>query len=172
MPDVRKVLEEKTGLTSRVMDDIYYILEHAHAAHSHPSVRLLTPADEELVLAADRMLWPDSFGNVRKSLQEGVNAGGVIDGRLVSRISSEPPGGRYTSLEAGTIEGWRGQGLATAATTLVARELQRRGLTPVWSTNNANLAPRRVAEKVGFRLFERQATIVFDGLKPYGYQPL
>ena len=60
-------------------------------------------------------------------------------------------GERYVDVGIVTREDARGQGLATAAASLVCAAIQAAGLVPVWGTSEENLASQRVAEKLGFR---------------------
>jgi len=59
-------------------------------------------------------------------------------------------GARYADLGAATLRAWRRRGICAAATALVCRGLQARGLVPVWSTGEGNEASQAVARRVGF----------------------
>jgi predicted GNAT family acetyltransferase len=67
---------------------------------------------------------------------------------------------QYCDIGVHTLEPYRKRGYSTACAALVAREVQRRGLTPVWSTSTENYASLRVAAKAGFREVGRMTYII------------
>ena len=62
----------------------------------------------------------------------------------------------YADIGVATDEAWRGMGFASAAASIVARRVQERGLTPVWSAGEDNIVSLRVAAKLGFKEVSRR----------------
>jgi hypothetical protein len=165
---VQRILERELGVPTRIYGDVYYVLEGAPVPHHHPAVRLLTEQDVELVDRAPPVLHPAGYSSTIAALTGGLAAGGIIDGKLVALISMTTSSERYADIGGHTLEPWRNQGMGTAAAYLVAKEVQRRGFTPVWSTGEDNYRSQRVARKVGFREFGRQAYVVVPSLQSAG----
>lgn len=145
-----QLIVAETGRRVRYYGDIYYTLT-VPATHFHgAAVRLLTVADMPLLDAAPREIQGAGFGETRALLEEGVVAGAIVDGALVTIAHTSALTTRHADIGVATLEGWRGRGFASAAAALVAGHVQATGRTPVWSTGEDNVASRRVAEKLGF----------------------
>lgn len=144
------LMERALGRPVRRLHDMCYALRRPPTAVSHPAVRLLGPADLALLDAAPEAVRGAGFGGVAALLGEGIVACALIDGRVVAIAHTSALTERHADIGAGTLLPWRGQGLATAAASLVAAQVRRSGRTPVWSTGEDNRASRRVAEKIGF----------------------
>ncbi len=171
-PRLAEVLAARLGASTRLYADLYYTLEGPVSPFEHPWVRRLTGADLSLVEDAPREIRPVGFDSVLAALEGGVAGGAVTGGRLVASISLSGATETFGEIGGATLPDWRGAGLATAAASLVARELRARGLVPVWSTGEENRASQKVAEKVGFRPWGRAAYVVVDRLRdPGGFQP-
>lgn len=169
--ELASILERETGLASRTMGDLYYSLDTDPVLHTSPIVRRLTPSDAPMVSQSGRMVEPMGHGDVATTLADGVVAGAIADGKLVSRVTTTFWSGRYINLGANTLPDWRGKGLAKAATYLVCSELRARGKIPTWSTGEPNLPSQRVAEAVGFRFRGRREYVILEGLRPSGWIP-
>ena len=165
---LQKIIERGLGLSSRVYGDVYYVLERAPAPHHHPAVRRLTEGDAELVDRAPSALRVSGYGSTVAALTGGVAAGGIADGKLVSLISMTTSSERYADISGHTLEPWRSQGMGSAAAFLVTTEVRFRGFTPVWSTGEDNYGSQRVAEKLGFREFGREAYVIVPALQALG----
>jgi RimJ/RimL family protein N-acetyltransferase len=169
---VQRILERELRVPTRIYGDVYFLLDRPAIAHDHPAVRLLTENDVELVDRAPPALRLAGYDSTVAALTGGVAAGGIVDGNLVALVSMSVSSELYADIGAHTLESWRNQGLGSAAAYLVAREVQSRGFTPVWSTGEDNFRSQRVAQKVGFREFGRQAYVVVPSLQQtQGYRP-
>jgi predicted GNAT family acetyltransferase len=96
-----------------------------------------------------------AYGSALALLTEGFVAGAVIAGALVARAHTSCQSRRYADISVATAEAWRGQGLATAAASLVCRCVQSSGRAPTWNTSAENLASQRIAQKLGFLPYSR-----------------
>lgn len=148
------------GRAVRRVADLYYRLEQAPPPLGLPSVRRLTPADLPLFERAPAELQPVGFLSLTAALTGGVVAGAVVDDRLVSVAAMTVSSESHADVAVHTLEPWRRRGLARAAASLVVRELFDRGLTPIWSTSEENLASQRVAARLGFQPVGRAEYLV------------
>lgn len=169
---VQRILERELGVPVRISEDVYYVLDRAAIPHHHSAVRRLTEDDVGLVDRAPPTLHTAGYSSTVAALMGGVAAGGIVEGNLVSLISMSTSSELYADIGGHTLEPWRNQGMGSAATYLVAREVQARGFTPVWSTGEDNFRSQRVARKVGFREFGREAYVVVPSLQgTAGFRP-
>jgi predicted GNAT family acetyltransferase len=83
-------------------------------------------------------------------LQQGLEAGAIVNGALVALADVDSPIGRYAELGVATAEAHRQKGYSTAAASLVIQQVLTQGRTPIWSTGEDNHASQRVAQKLGF----------------------
>ena len=165
---LQRVLERELGLPTRIYEDVYYVLDRAPVPHHHPAVRFLTEQDLELVDRAPPALQPVGYASTLAALSGGVAAGGIADGDLVAVVWMSTSSEQYADLGSHTLEPWRNRGMGTAAAYLVAREVQHRGFTPVWSTGEENFRSQHVAQKVGFHEYGREAYVIVPGLQSSG----
>ena len=166
------IVEREVRLPSRWLGDLFYTLETDPRPHSHPSVRLLGIPDIPLLQRAGPELRIGGYPTYEEALTEGVAAAAIIDGRIVAVADNSASNRRYADIGVTTLEPYRRRGLSSAAAYLVAREVQARGLIPIWSTSSTNRASQRVATKLGFRPHSRGEFLVFDQLKETGgYRP-
>lgn len=165
---VQRILARELGATVRIYGDVYYILDRTPIPHQHSAVRRLTEDDVDLVDRAPVALHTAGYSSTLAALTGGVAAGGIAEGKLVSLVSMSTSSELYADVGGHTLEPWRNQGMGSAATYLVAREIQSRGFTPVWSTGEDNDRSQRVAQKVGFREFGREAYVVVPSLQGTG----
>ncbi len=167
-PSVARVLERELGLSTNIHGDVYFILQQPAVSHHHPAVRLLTSADAPLIDRAPPELRGGGYSSTVQMVTEGIAAGAVLDGRLVSIMVMSAYSERYADIGGHTLEPWRDQGLGSAELYLVSQEAQARGLTPVWSTGEDNSQSQRVARKVGFHEFGSRSYVIVSMLKESG----
>lgn len=150
-------LSQLGSLRTRFYGSVYYELQTPVRGTTHEAVRLLSPADGALIRDADPQL---ELENPEQLLRGGVLAGAVVDGDLVARASCLARSAQHADIAVATLERYRSQGLATAAASVVAGQLQRSQLVPVWSTGETNQASQRIAEKLGFTLVARRSYVI------------
>jgi len=171
--EVTSFLEPRIGLPARMVSERCYALESDPHRFSVPGVRRLGSPDLRAVERSDSLF--QSFfmghGDASRTLAEGVVAGLVSEGKLVSTITTSAWSGAHVDLGAATLPQERRRGLATAAAFLVGSDLRAAGLKPVWAAGEPNIGSWRVPEKLGFRLVGRREYVVFDGLRPHGFRP-
>jgi GNAT superfamily N-acetyltransferase len=148
--ELRTLIERESGATLRAEEAIFFTLPTPAVPYSHPTVRLLQPHEVELALTGPGGGIGAAYGSPQMLLAEGFVAGAVVDGRLVARAHTSCQSARYADIAVATDEQWRGQGLATAAASLVCQQVQQQRRTPIWSTSVDNWASRKIAEKLGF----------------------
>lgn len=160
-PTLAAALQRITGNACTLTEEIYSVLRQPAPDLEASHVRLLTPADLPVMEAATEVLGMGDwrFGSAETLVREGVVAGAIIGDQLVAVAFTAGIGERYADVGVVTGEPWRGRGLATACAATVCRELQVRGLTPVWGTSVENLASRRVASKLGFEEVSRRVYV-------------
>jgi len=95
-------------------------------------------------------------------LSESIVACAIVDGEIVATALSSGRSERYADVGVYTRQEYRGRGLSTAAAALVARQLQARGLLPIWSTGGHNSASLRVAHKLGFAEVGRRQYVILE----------
>lgn len=160
-PELQRLMQGRFE-SVRWYEDIHYVLDQPVADHgtqhavSLPGVttRLLTVDDLPMLRDSPPELQPTGFGSLEADLRDGIAAGSIVDRQLVAiaHVSAVSP--RYADVGVYTHDDWRKRGLSTHAAALVMAEVQARGLTPIWSTGEDNLASQRVAVKLGVREVE------------------
>ncbi|MCI4348112.1 MAG: GNAT family N-acetyltransferase, partial [Thermoplasmata archaeon] len=156
----------------RHLGDLHYTLTGPPRRFVHPAVRRLGLEDLPLIERADPLVRGGGYATFEEMLTEGAAAAGIVEDRIVARATLSADNGKYADIGVHTLEPWRRQGMSSAGVSLVAQEVVARGLIPVWSTGEHNLASQRVAEKVGFRPYGRDQYLIFDALKEKGgYHP-
>lgn len=163
-----EVMGRELALPTRIVDDLYLVLEGPPVRHTHPWVRRLSEDDVDLFDGAPEALRPLGYSSTLAALSGGIVAGAVTGGKLLGTVAMTSSSETHANLAAHTLEPWRHQGIGTAATFLVASEAQLRGLDPVWSAGENNPASLRVAQKLGFREFGRRAYVVVPELQRLG----
>jgi len=144
------LIAREMQVSVRYLEDIYFVLDQPAPSRKHPAVRLLTLADLPLLEAAPPELFSSLWGSASTLLRESIVACAVIDGEIVATALCSGRSERYADVGVYTRQDYRGRGLSTAAAALVARQVQARGLVPIWSTGEHNAASLRVARKLGF----------------------
>ncbi|HEV2125297.1 MAG TPA: GNAT family N-acetyltransferase [Chloroflexota bacterium] len=153
-------IEAETHIPVRYYGDVQLLLQRPVVPFRNEAVRLLTLEDVALVEAAPRELRGGGWPTTRQMLEEGVASGAIMDGRLVAIAFTSALTPKHADIGINTSAGWRGRGFATAAASLVARQIQQAGLRPVWSTGEDNWASLRVAQKLGFTEVARRMYVI------------
>lgn len=152
--DLERVITDARNTTSlRTLTDVYHVLDTPMSGdHSHPDVRLLTDEDIALTITIDQLQQDSAY--------KSIVAAAVIDGEIVSLAHTFAWSPLYVDIGVTTHEQFRGKGMATAAAAIVAREVQKRGKVPVWSTGADNFSSMRIAQKLGFRETSRRLYLI------------
>ncbi len=159
-PKLGALIRASTGSRVAYYGDVYHTLTRPAVTHSRPEVRLLTVDDRTLFDGVPDDLKPGMRGDVEIVLREGFVAGAVVDDRIVSVAHTNGITERYAEIGVFTHEDYRNRGYSTASASIVAAAVQGRGLTPVWSCGEDNLASLRVAAKVGFTEVSRRTYVI------------
>jgi RimJ/RimL family protein N-acetyltransferase len=146
---------------NRFYQDIYYQLNTPVKPHTVPNIeiRLLHEADAALMLTSSQNCQSHNFGSIEASLKHGIVAGAIAHGRLVS-IADCFIAEKYGEIGVFTEVDWRKRGYSAACTALIAEAIQNRGLIPVWSTGEDNIASQNVALKLGFHEVSRMIYLI------------
>jgi len=126
---------------------------------AHPLVRLLDDDDLPAVESTPELFSDYQLPFFRAAVRDRRVAGAMADGKPVGYAASLAAGESYADLGVHVLAPWRGQGIATAAASLVAAALDSRGLVAVWSTSEDNPAARRVADKLGLAEVARRVIL-------------
>ncbi len=160
------LLETHEDGTITYYDDVYSTLTQPVRVIRPPSVRLLTLDDLPLFEMSDEKFRLSRFGDITTLLKEGIVAAALLDGQIVARAITGGRSRHYADIAITTLEGQRGQGLATATASLVIEQVQQAGLIPVWCSGSDNTASLRVAQKLGFTEVSRRTYIIPTPLAP------
>jgi GNAT superfamily N-acetyltransferase len=139
--------------------DLIHIPSTPPPTLAHPLVRLLDDGDLPAVERTPELFPDHQLPFVRAAVRDRRVAGAMADGKPVGYAASLAAGESYADLGVHVLAPWRGQGIATAAASLVAAALDRRGLVPVWSTSEHNQPARRVAHKLGLAEVARRVIL-------------
>ena len=161
-PKLGALIRDATGERVCYFDEIYLTLTKPVSPIRHEAVRQFTLDD--LPLLEEAGVKGDSFGGLNTLLTDGIVAGALVSGKIVATARTGSISANHADIAVGTDESWRKRGLATAAASTVIHSLQERGLIPVWSVGEDNMASLRVAEKLGFEEVSR-LTNVFRGVQ-------
>jgi hypothetical protein len=154
------LLRRETGVAVRYLDDVYHTLTEAAPMFRNEAVRLLEEADLDLLASAGPELRASCWDSVEGLLAEGIVACAIVEGRIVATALTAARTGRYAEIGVYTNEAYRRRGFATAAASLVARQVQESRQIPVWSVGGHNVASLRVAHKLGFVEVSRRVYVI------------
>jgi len=152
-------LLQQRGHRPRTEIDLIHVPSRSPPTLAHPLVRLLDDGDLPAVESTPEPFPDYQLPFVRAAVRQQRVAGAMADGKPVGYAASLAAGESYADLGVHVPAPWRGQGIATAAASLVAAALGSRGLVPVWSTSEDNLAARRVANKLGLAEIARRVIL-------------
>jgi RimJ/RimL family protein N-acetyltransferase len=161
-PGLAAIMEAELGRRTRFLDDVTHLLAAPARVVRDPAVRRLTMADLELLKSAPLELRAGLWPGPRELLAEGIVACAVVSGEIVATALTAACSDRYADIGVYTREEVRGRGYATAAASLVAREVQAGGRNPVWGAGAHNAASLRVAQKLGFEEVSRRTYVILD----------
>jgi hypothetical protein len=158
--EVATLLERQDGRAPEMRTVIYSLLSTPVTEYQHPLVRLLRAHEVALALTGPGGSIGAAYGSPEVLLAEGWVAGAVVEGALVARAHTSCQSATYADVAIATREHWQGQGLATAAASLVCQQVHQTGLTPIWSTTVDNHASRKVAQKLGFADYSQLTYVI------------
>lgn len=131
--------------------EIYLILKRSVTTVPTSNVRLLTVDDLSLVQKAHEQLYKAGVTSSYKDmLVNGIVTGIIIDNQLVSMAHAIHITEKFADVGIFTAPNYINKGYFTSAAALLIKELQTKGLTPVWSTDENNFSSLKVAHKLGF----------------------
>ncbi len=144
------LIQQEENVQVRQYGDVYHTLTRQVYGFDAPGVRQLETLDVDLLADFRRDPHRLGFKTFEDLLVNGLAAGAVVDGRLVSLAHTNAVTATYSDIGVYTDDAWRGMGFATAAASIVARRIQAIGRTPVWSAGEDNEVSLRIAVKLGF----------------------
>lgn len=154
------LIENSDGAKVRYYDDVYHSLTRPVQLFTNDHVRELTTQDQSLIASAPTEIQGGGYEDMETMLSEGIVAGAIDAGRLVSIAHTSGVTDLHGEIGVGTLEPWRKRGLCSAAASIVSNRLQEEGRIPVWSTGEDNFASLRVAAKLGFREVSRRTYVI------------
>jgi GNAT superfamily N-acetyltransferase len=83
----------------------------------------------------------------------------LVDGRVAAVCAAESVTESLWDVSVDTLEGHRRRGHATACFQALAAHMAAQGRQPVWGAEEANVASKRLAAKLGFRAVDRLAVV-------------
>lgn len=115
-------------------------------------VRRLEPSDErQLQTLSHESNWiGKTWGGAAGLAASGFGWGAFVGEQLASVACTFFLGETYEDIGVATEPRFCGQGLSTACTAALCREIRARGHQPSWTTSPDNIGSLRVAEKLGF----------------------
>ncbi len=144
----------------RIYESVHLELHRPASLYEHPAVRGFDTADLPFLEVSSKELGPDGFATTEECVTVGSVAGALVKGKILSVAYIDSMTNRFGTITINTMEGHRGQGLATAAASIVARKIQSQGRIPVWYTGADNASSLRVAAKVGFSEVSRPKYVI------------
>ena len=154
------LIEKSNGVKVRYYGDVYHSLTRPVRLFTNDLVRELTMQDRNLIASAPIEIQGSGYEDMETMLSEGIVAGAIDAGRLVSIAHTSGVTDLHGEIGVGTLEPWRKRGLCSAAASIVSNRLQEEGRVPVWSTGEDNFASLRVAAKLGFREVSRRTYVI------------
>lgn len=156
------LIRESTNSSVRYYGDIYHTLEKPVRCIQNESVRRMTLQDIRTINRAPKELQGNGYLTIKSMLTDGIVAGAIVNDQLVSIAHTYAETDLHADVGVFTIEQYRGNGFATAAASLVIRDLQVKGKVPVWSCGEDNYTSLKVAEKIGFTEVDRRTYVIPD----------
>lgn len=160
------LIEADRGTSIRYYGDVCHALlepvQTGWVTQSLPNaaVRLLTLGDTARLARAPAEVQGNGYKTHEAMLTDGIAAGAVVDDNIVAIAHTYAETDLHADIGVSTVEQWRKNGFATAAASLVAREIQAKGKVPAWSCGEDNFASLRVAEKLGFTEIGRRTYVI------------
>ncbi len=155
-----QIISREMGVGVRYLDDVCHTLTEAATMFSDEAVRLLTEADLGLLASAAPELRASCWDSLQGLLEEGIVACAVIAGRIVATALTAARTQQYADVGVYTKTAYRRRGFATAAASLVARQVQEARQIPVWGAGGHNVVSLRVAQKLGFVEVSRRVYVI------------
>ena len=154
------LIEADRGTSIRYYGDVCHALLEPVHPYSNEAVRLLTLDDTTRLAMAPAEVQGNGYKTHEAMLTDGIAAGAVVDGNIVAIAHTYAETDLHADIGVSTVEQWRRKGIATAAASLVAQEIQARGKVPAWSCGEENFASLRVAQKLGFTEVGRRTYVI------------
>ncbi|MCG9128349.1 GNAT family N-acetyltransferase [Candidatus Poribacteria bacterium] len=154
------LINRTTNSSIQYYGDIYHTLEKPAKYLHNKCVRLLTLNDKERISKAPKEIQGNGYLTIDSMLIDGIVAGAIVDNSLVTIAHIYAETDLYADIGVFTQEHYRGSGFATAAASLVAREIQAKGKIPVWSCGEDNYASLKIAKKIGFTKVDRRTYVI------------
>ena len=154
------LIEADRGTAIRYYGDVCHALLEPVHCYSNAAVRLLTLGDTARLVQAPAEVQGNGYKTHEAMLTDGIAAGAVVDGNIVAIAHTYAETDLHADIGVSTVEPWRKKGIATAAASLVAQEIQAKGKVPAWSCGEDNLASLRVAQKLGFTEVGRRTYVI------------
>lgn len=161
-----EVLHLLNGGRGRLYRDLFHVDvadQRVQLPTTAPHVRRLTSRDVDILTGADQLLAGHGYPAAGDLLAQGVGAGAVVDGRLVSIAHSYAVTTRHVDIGVATLPQWRGRGLALAGAALVVRWARESGRVAVWSAGEANAGSLAIARRLGFRRVGERVYVIPEG---------
>jgi GNAT superfamily N-acetyltransferase len=156
------IIEAELGCRTRFLDDVTHLLTVPVRVVPDQAVRRLAISDLDLLRSAPLELRAGLWPGPRDLLAEGIVACAVVSGEIVATALTAACTDCYADIGVYTREDVRSRGYATATASLVAREVQKGGRTPVWGAGAHNVASLRVAQKLGFQEVSRRTYVILE----------
>jgi len=156
------IITRETGRPVRYYGDVYHTLTRPVADCRDEHVRLLTVDDLALLKPFVHNEQGCGYRDLQTLLTEGITACAIVDGRVVAIAHTSARSDAYADIGVRTEEPFRRRGFSSACASLVAREIQKAGQVPTWSTGEDNHASLRVAAKLGFSEIARTTYVIFE----------
>ncbi len=153
-------IEADRGTSIRYYGDVCHALLQPVRDSPNEAVRLLTLEDTVRLAKAPAEVQGNGYKTHEALLTNGIAAGAVVDGNIVAIAHTYAETDLHADIGVSTLEQWRGKGFATAAASLVAREIQAKGKVPAWSCGEDNATSLRVAQKLGFTEVGRRTYVI------------
>lgn len=157
-----QIIRDEMGVQVRYLDDINYVLPGQVPTLPNPAVRRFAIEDLKLLESLTSELRSGFWGSTHALLTQGIAAGAISEGHVVSIALVSVVSERYADIGVYTLPDFRGRGFATAAASIVARLVKGIGKTPIWSTGEHNIPSQRIAEKLGFVEILRRTYVVLE----------